>query len=106
MSRILVSYSLIDDDKSMSTVISLIKNAEGLHERLVKRPETGCTQAYDAKIRTARYVVSDGKIVACFTLTDVSPEQAAEVAAETDSIAQWNLREFQAVVERVLSRGG
>jgi len=40
--------------------------------------------------------------VMCFTVINVMPEQAATIAAECESIATWDDREFYAAVVRSL----
>lgn len=79
-----------------------IREAELLKASLLKK-ESGRRQGYDEATRTARYTVSDGNVAACFTVTNVSLQQSAEISAECDSIAEWSMSAFRAAVERALN---
>ena len=99
--KILSAMARFDDSRAMTSLLAPIPDGDALGQMLAER-QPGRSQAYHAETRTARYVVSDGKTVQCFTVTNLTLEQAAAVAAECDSIKLWEPRAFQAAVERAL----
>lgn len=91
----------MNDAAAIETLLAPIKNGEQLR-KILKPGHTGRTQGYDKGTRTARYLMSDGTMVVCYTVADITLEQAATIAAECDSVTEWNTAVFQAVVERAL----
>jgi hypothetical protein len=101
VTKILSAKARLDDSAAMAALLAPISNSDVLSHRLAER-RPGRMQAYDRETRIARYVVTDGSIAACYTVTDLTLEQAATIAAECESISAWELVTFQAAVERAL----
>jgi hypothetical protein len=99
--RVYLASAKLTDSSAMAQLLAAIPNGDELRS-LLNEMGPGHLHAYHAQTRTARYVASDGDIVMCFTVTDVAPEQAATIAAECESIATWDDREFHAAVVRAL----
>jgi hypothetical protein len=99
--RVYVASAKLTDASAMIQLLAAIPNGDELRS-LLNEMGPGHLHAYHAQTRTARYVASDDDIVMCFTVTDVAPEQAAAIAAECESIATWDDREFYAAVVRSL----
>lgn len=99
--RVYLASAKLTDASAMIQLLAAIPNGDELRS-LLNEMGPGHLHAYHAQTRTARYVASDGDIVMCFTVTDVAPEQAATIAAECESIATWDDREFYAAVVRAL----
>ena len=96
-----VASAKLTDTPAMIRLLAAIPNGDELRS-LLDEMGPGHLHAYHAQTRTARYVASDGDIVMCFTVINVMPEQAATIAAECESIATWDDREFYAAVVRSL----
>jgi hypothetical protein len=99
--RVYVASAKLTDTSAMIQLLASIPHGEELRS-LLNEMGPGHLHQYHAQTRTAHYVASDGDIVMCFTVTDVAPEQAATIAAECESIATWDDREFHAAVVRAL----
>ena len=98
-----VASAKLTDTSAMIQLLAAIPNGDELRG-LLDEMGPGHLHAYHEQTRTARYVASDGDMVMCFTVINVSPEQAATIAAECESIATWDDREFYAAVVRSLGR--
>lgn len=98
-SKIFKSLARLDDEAALTEMLRPIRERELVKASLLKQ-ESGRRQGYDKATRTARYIVSDGKVALCFTVTNVSLDQSAQIAAECDSITKWGLSTFRAAVER------
>ena len=99
--KIFEARAQLDDDDALSNLLRPIREAELLRTSLLLG-KSGRRQGYDETTRTARYIVSDGKVVVCFTVTNVSLRQSAEIATECDSITEWGSSAFRAAVERAM----
>jgi hypothetical protein len=101
MQRILSSMARLNDAAAIYELLSPMRDRAGLKRKL--RPGfRGHKYAYDGRAHTARYLLTDGQIVACYSVTDVSLEQAAAIASAFDELSEWSTRTFQRAVERVL----
>jgi hypothetical protein len=69
-------------------------------ELKVGRP--GRTQDYHDETRTARYLLSDGELVLCFSVIGISLQQSAAILAECTAIASWDETAFHAAIGRAL----
>ena len=102
---ILAAGARLDDPTAMDALIAPLPNGEQLRQKLRQSLLTRTpmrTKAYHEETRTARYVVSDGEHVVCFTVTDVTLEQATAIAAECSAMTVWDLPEFHAAAARAL----
>jgi hypothetical protein len=97
--RIAFSTARLDDDDAMRKFLSDIPNRDDL-ARLLHGGMPISTRAYDDDRWTARFVASDGRVVKCFAVTDVTIDQAEMIAAACVDISAWDENEFrQAVVQ-------
>jgi hypothetical protein len=99
--RVFLASAKLADTLAMAQLLAPIPNGVELRS-LLNEMGPGNLATYDAQTSTARYVASDGDFIMCFTVTEVSPEQATAIAAECELIAIWDDREFHAAVVRVL----
>jgi len=99
--KILSVMAQIDDAEAMSSVLALIRDRDKLAERL-RNGECGFAFEYNAEIRTGRYVVSDATTVMCFSVTDLTAQEAYAIAAECRKMSEWGHPEFQAAAGRAL----
>jgi hypothetical protein len=91
----------LDDDAAMAKFLATIPNGEELGKVLAGTGPVS-TRAYDDATQTARFVESDGGTVMCFTVTDITIDQAEMITAEWEGISALNETEFQKAVERAL----
>lgn len=99
--KILSVMAQIDDAEALAAVLALLRDRDKLAERL-RNGETGFAFEYNEEIRTGRYVVSDATTVMCFSVTDLTPQQAYAIAAECRKMSEWGHPEFQAAAGRAL----
>jgi hypothetical protein len=85
----------------MSALLEPIKQGDELGADL-SDCEPGSVELYDPETQIFRYIVSDGKNVACYTVTDISLVQAATIAAACEGISEWNFKSFARAVEVAL----
>jgi hypothetical protein len=98
---ILTAIARLDDSSAMNALIEPIPKGEQLRKVLSSRT-SGRWKAYHNETHSARYVVSDGEVVMCFTVTDLTLEQATTIAIECKAITEWDPSAFQEAVERAL----
>jgi hypothetical protein len=97
--RIAFATARLDDTDAMRKFLSDIPNRDDL-ARLLQERKPVSTRAYDDDSCTARFVASDGQVVKCFAVTDVTIDQAEMIAAACVDISAWDESEFrQAVVQ-------
>ena len=98
---IVTTTARLDDDAEMAKFLSPIPNGEQLANVLNERKPVS-TRAYDDDTRTARFVESDGNVVMCFTVSDITIDQAEMIQAAWEHICALNETEFRKTVEQVL----
>ena len=67
---------------------------------LAGKPVT--SRAYDDETGTARFVVSDGRSVKCFAVTDITIDQAEMIAAACIDSSDWDEAAFRETVVQSL----
>ena len=60
------------------------------------------TRTYDDDEMLARFVRSDGKMVACYTVKEVTIDEAEMIAAQCELLDVWNLESFSRAVHIAL----
>jgi hypothetical protein len=85
----------------MAKFLMGIPNGEELAKVLQDR-ESVSSRAYDDETWTARFVASDGQEVKCFTVTDITIDQAEMIAANCTDILGCDEVEFREAVARSL----
>jgi hypothetical protein len=80
MSKILFATARLVDAAAMVKFLDAIPNGEDLGKVLQSR-EALASRAYDDETWTARFVASDGQVVKCFAVTDITIDQAEMIAA-------------------------
>jgi hypothetical protein len=99
--RIFVATARLDDEDAMAKFLAPIPNGE----RLAKVLEDGhplTSRAYDDDTWTARFVASDATEVTCFTVSDITIDQAEMIAAACPDVGGLTLDEFRRAVEQAL----
>lgn len=100
-SAIVTTKARLDNAAEMAKFLSPIPNAEQLAKVLEGRKPVS-TRAYEDEAMTARFVESDGNVVMCFTVTDVTIDQAEMIEAEWEAICALDEAAFKKTAERVL----
>ena len=85
----------------MAKFLADIPNGEELAKVLQDR-ESVSSRAYDDETWTARFVSSDGQAVKCFTVTDITIDQAEMIAAACTDILGCDEAGFREAVARSL----
>ncbi len=85
----------------MARFLSPIPNGGQLAEVLGGRKPVS-TRAYEDETWTARFVESDGNVVMCFTVSDITIDQAEMIEAAWEDICTLDEAAFRKTVERVL----
>jgi hypothetical protein len=89
----------LDDADAMARFLSDIPNRDDL-ARVLQERKPVASRAYDDDSWTARFVASDGCVVKCFAVTEITIDQAEMIAAACQHLSAWDENEFrQAVVE-------
>jgi hypothetical protein len=99
--KISLATARLDDAAAMAKFLSGIPNSEDLGKVLQKR-EAVSSRAYDDETWTARFVVSDGRVVECFAVTDITIDQAEMIAAAWILIPVMDEAGFREVVAQAL----
>jgi hypothetical protein len=87
----------LDDVPAMTGFLSAIPNSEEL-AKLLRSREAISSRAYDDETFTARFVASDGRVVKCFVVTDVTIDQAEMIAAACLDISVFEESRFREAV--------
>jgi hypothetical protein len=99
--KISMATALLDDGDAMAKFLAPIPNGERLGEILEDRQPVA-SRAYDDETWTARFVASDATEVKCFTVSDITIDQAEMIAAACPDISGLKLDEFRQAVEQAL----
>jgi hypothetical protein len=97
-----MATALLEDPQAMARFLSPIPNSDELAKILGNKKPVS-SRAYDDDTWTARFVASDGVLVKCFTVTDVTIDQAEMIAAVCIDCSAWQEPEFRDMVKRVLA---
>lgn len=99
----LVSVARIDEPRAMAAFLASIPDSAELAE-LLGRTGPLNTRAYDDENQTARFVISDGEIVTCFTVTDITIDQAEMITIECEKSDAWSETAFREAAVRALGQ--
>jgi hypothetical protein len=89
----------------MSDLLAPLRDSAALRRKL-RSGFCGHKYTYDLHTRIARYLLTNGEIVACYSVTEVSLEEAKTIAVACDDLSEWSMRTFQAAVARALGAEG
>jgi hypothetical protein len=99
--RILLTSARLDDPEAMDKFLRDVPNRDDLAKVLHGgRPVS--SRAYDDETWTARFVASDGRVVKCFAVTDITIDQAEMIAAACIDISAWDEALFRETVAQSL----
>ena len=99
--KIFDAIARLDDAAALNALLTPIRDGVRLRKKL--RPGfRGHKYFYDRHTHTARCLLTNGAVVSCFSITEVSLEEAKAIAARCEGISEWSMTAFQAAVERAL----
>ena len=99
--KISVTTARLDDGDAMVKFLAQIPYGEGL-ARVLEDRHPLASRAYDDETWTARFVASDASEVKCFTVSDITIDQAEMIAAACPDVGGLELDEFRQAVEQAL----
>jgi len=99
--KIMLSTAHLDDAVSMAPFLAPIPNGEQL-AKVLGAGGPIASRAYDDDTWTGRFVDSDGTVVKCFTVTDITIDQAEMIAAACPDIRGLDLEQFRLAVAQAL----
>lgn len=102
MPNISLATARLADQAEMAKFLSPIPNGDQL-ARILAVGKPVSSRAYDDDAWTARFVSSDGVTVKCFTVTNVTIDQAEMIAAVCTDVSPWQEPEFREMVHEVLA---
>ncbi|MBX3429730.1 MAG: hypothetical protein KF779_09125 [Hyphomonadaceae bacterium] len=97
------AFARLSDKKAMKHFLQPLPSDIGA--QIHAHHGRGRTSDYQDASRTVRFVCGDGRVIACFTVTNVSETEAALIAGEWQGAATWTLDAFMAAVKRALGEG-
>ncbi len=97
-----MAIARLDDPAAMAQFLFPIPNGDQLAKLLYERKSIS-SRAYDDETWTGRFVASDGTVVKCFTVADITIDQAEMIAAVCIDLSHWQEAEFRDTVEQVLA---
>jgi hypothetical protein len=99
--NILLTTAALHDAAAMAQFLRGIPNSEELAKVLQER-EAISSRAYDDDSWTARFVASDGQLVKCFAVSDITIDQAEMIAAAEIDVMGCDETAFREAVARSL----
>jgi len=99
--KISFATARLDDAAAMAKFLMGIPNGEDLG-KVLQNGEAVSSRAYDDETWTARFVDSDGHVVKCFAVADITIDQAEMIAAACIDIPGLDEAGFREVVARSL----
>jgi hypothetical protein len=99
--RISYAAAPLGDPAAMANFLLDIPNSDDLARVLQDRKPVS-SRAYDDDTWTARYVESDGKLVKCFAVRDITIDQAEMIAAACTDFFACDESSFREIVAQSL----
>lgn len=98
--KIYLANARLDDTQAMAKLLSPFADPAAVSSAL--KSGAGLGFAYEGPSQTARYVVTDGQMVSCFSVVGVTTGEARAIADACGSQHDFGLPAFQGVVARIL----
>ncbi len=91
----------LDDAAEMNALLAPLRDSKRVQEKLLLGFR-GHQYFYDRRTRIARYLYTDGAIVICYSITNVSLAQASVIAVHCEAVTVRSMTAFRSAVERAL----
>jgi hypothetical protein len=99
--KITESHARFADAAQMAIFLASIPDADDLAALLLERKIVS-TRTFDDDAMIARFVRSNGTDVACYTVEDVTIDEAEMIAAQCELLEHWNMENFSCAVHVAL----
>jgi hypothetical protein len=99
--NIVLTAAPLHDAAAMAVFLRAIPNSEELAKVLQARDSVS-SRAYDDDTWTARFVASDGQLVKCFAVSDITIDQAEMIAAAEIDVMACDENAFRDAVAQSL----
>jgi hypothetical protein len=99
--KITDTMARLDDAAELNAALAPLRDSRRVQEKLLLGFR-GHQYFYDRRTRTARYLYTDGTIVICYSITDVSLAQASVIAVHCEALTVRSMAAFRTAVERAL----
>ena len=99
--KIFDATARLNDVTALNALLAPMRDGATL-KKMLRPGYRGHKYFYDQHSRTARYLLTNGDVVACYSVTEVSLGEAKAIAARCEGISEWCITAFQAAVERAL----
>lgn len=101
MIRIYDAGARLNDAAAMGALLEPVPGADELRSKL-ESGFRGCMCLYNLETRKAFWVACDGSIALVFTVTEVTPKDAALIEFECRDVGVWSRQAFTDAVGRAL----
>lgn len=91
----------LSDSQALADFLADIPYHDGLAALLATGTPQN-TRGYDDDNQVARFVISDGEVVTCFTVPGITIDQAEMITLACEEVDAWDEASFQQAVTRVL----
>jgi hypothetical protein len=101
MEKISSALAHLADAAALNELLAPMRDSSALKRKL-RLGFRGHQYTYDLQTRIARCLLTNGEIVACYSVTEVSLDEAKMIATACEDLSEWSMRTFQAAVARAL----
>jgi hypothetical protein len=101
MERISSALARLGDAVALNELLAPLRHGAALKRKL-RVGFRGHQYTYDVQARVARCLLTNGEIVACYSVAEVSLQEAKMIAAACEDLSEWSTSTFQAAVARAL----
>jgi hypothetical protein len=101
LTQLHVSTVSLADRPALARFLSTVPNSEGLAQLLLTQTPQN-TRAFDDDEQVARFVISDGAIVTCFTVESITIDQAELITLACEEADTWDEASFRQAVAHVV----
>jgi hypothetical protein len=102
MERVSSAFARLGDAAALSDLLAPMRDSAALKRKL-RLGFCGHKYTYDSLSRVARCLLTNGEIVACYSVTEVSLDEAKMIAVACEDLSEWSMSTFQAAVARALA---
>lgn len=95
------AHARVDDPGQMAAFLAPIPNADKL-ALLLQEKKMLSTRAYEDEAMAARFVRSNGELVACYTVREVTIDESEMIAAQCELLDVWDVESFSRAVHLAL----
>lgn len=105
MEKISAALARLGDAAALNELLAPMRDSAALKRKL-RLGFCGHKYTYDVQTRIARCLLTNGEIVACYSVTEVSLAEAKMIAAACEALSEWSMTTFQEAVAGALAAEG